>query len=201
MAALCLAAAICSGQLTDLRLGTHAILEVYSAPFATLNSSALVRRALTSAAQAGNFSVVSESFHAFPVQGVSGLLLVSESHLSIHTWPEHGYAALDLFTCGEASPTALPCGPFSAAHFDGALGWRCDNGANAHANSGIWEAIGVLVARLDAGRAMLTWLERGLPKAPGVASPPSRARGSFASQGEQYGALGGLEGPNLRVEL
>ena len=45
-------------------------------------------------------------FQPFEPQGVTGVVVVEESHLSIHTWPEHGYAALDFFTCGAGSPEA-----------------------------------------------------------------------------------------------
>jgi len=45
-------------------------------------------------------TVLGESFHRFSPQGVSGVLIIAESHLTIHTWPEHGYAAADIFTCG-----------------------------------------------------------------------------------------------------
>lgn len=44
--------------------------------------------------------VLGESFHRFSPQGVSGVVVIAESHLSIHTWPEYGYAAVDIFTCG-----------------------------------------------------------------------------------------------------
>lgn len=44
--------------------------------------------------------VLGDSFHRFSPQGVSGVVIIAESHLSIHTWPEHGYAAVDIFTCG-----------------------------------------------------------------------------------------------------
>jgi len=47
-------------------------------------------------------TVLGDRFHRFEPQGVSGIIFVAESHLSIHTWPEHGYAAVDLFTCGES---------------------------------------------------------------------------------------------------
>ena len=45
--------------------------------------------------------VVSTDFHAFSPYGVSGVIIIQESHLTIHTWPEHQYAAIDIFTCGE----------------------------------------------------------------------------------------------------
>jgi len=63
------------------------------------------------AAQAINATVLSGHFHQFEPHGVSGVLVISESHFAVHTWPELGYAAIDLFTCGEKrlSPeAALP---------------------------------------------------------------------------------------------
>jgi S-adenosylmethionine decarboxylase proenzyme len=54
---------------------------------------------LAAASQSG-VTVLGESFHRFSPQGVSGVLIIAESHFTIHTWPEHGYAAADIFTCG-----------------------------------------------------------------------------------------------------
>ena len=56
------------------------------------------------AAQSAGATVVNTVFHTFSPQGVTGVVVVEESHLSIHTWPEHGYAAVDFFTCGECLP-------------------------------------------------------------------------------------------------
>jgi S-adenosylmethionine decarboxylase len=58
---------------------------------------------LVEAAKRANTQVWSVSFHRFPPDGVSGVVVISESHLSIHTWPEAGYMALDIYTCGEES--------------------------------------------------------------------------------------------------
>jgi S-adenosylmethionine decarboxylase len=52
------------------------------------------------AALAANATVISESFHAFSTIGVSGAVIIAESLLTIHTWPEYGFAAVDIFTCG-----------------------------------------------------------------------------------------------------
>jgi S-adenosylmethionine decarboxylase proenzyme len=54
------------------------------------------------AARAAETTLVQSVFHAFAPQGVTGVVVVTESHLSIHTWPEHGYAAVDLYTCGNS---------------------------------------------------------------------------------------------------
>jgi len=58
---------------------------------------------LVEAARQANATVVTSTFHHFYPQGVSGVVVVSESHLAIHTWPEKGYAALDIYTCGDTT--------------------------------------------------------------------------------------------------
>lgn len=55
---------------------------------------------MCAAASAANATIVSSQFHHFGPQGVSGVLVLAESHLSVHTWPEHRYAAVDIYTCG-----------------------------------------------------------------------------------------------------
>ncbi|MBA3530357.1 MAG: adenosylmethionine decarboxylase [Ardenticatenales bacterium] len=57
---------------------------------------------LRHAAQQSGATVLAEQFHQFEPHGVTGVLLLSESHISVHTWPEEGLAVLDLFTCGSA---------------------------------------------------------------------------------------------------
>ena len=56
---------------------------------------------MTDAALACGATIVQKNFHLFSPYGVSGVVVISESHLAIHTWPELGYAAVDVFTCGE----------------------------------------------------------------------------------------------------
>jgi S-adenosylmethionine decarboxylase proenzyme len=65
-----------------------------------LNDPGFLRDAMVRAAIDCGATVLSESFHHFSPQGVSGVVIIAESHLSIHTWPEYGYAAVDIFTCG-----------------------------------------------------------------------------------------------------
>lgn len=81
-------------------LGTHILLDLRACDRAVLNDVAEVRRAMLDAALAANATIISESFHAFSTLGVSGAVIIAESHLSIHTWPEYGFAAVDIFTCG-----------------------------------------------------------------------------------------------------
>jgi S-adenosylmethionine decarboxylase len=59
-----------------------------------------VKKVMTGAADEAGATIVGESFHKFDPVGVTGIVAVAESHLCIHTWPEHGYAAVDIFTCG-----------------------------------------------------------------------------------------------------
>jgi S-adenosylmethionine decarboxylase len=62
---------------------------------------AFIKRAMRNAALASGATIVQEAFHLFNPHGVSGVVVIAESHLAIHTWPEYGYAAVDLFTCGD----------------------------------------------------------------------------------------------------
>ena len=82
-------------------LGTHLLLELRDCDPLLLDDLAHIRCQLRYAADAVGAQVVGESFHRFTPQGVTGILSIAESHISIHTWPELAYAAADIFTCGE----------------------------------------------------------------------------------------------------
>ena len=88
----------------DRPVGTHCILELQGCPFDLLDNELFIRQALTEAAQRGMSTLLELSSYRFHPQGVTALGLLSESHISIHTWPEDGYAAVDVFTCGQAQP-------------------------------------------------------------------------------------------------
>lgn len=83
-------------------LGKHLLLELKDCDRELLNDIGFLKKALLSAAVEAGATVLGESFHQFSPQGVSGVVVVSESHLCIHTWPEYGYAAADIFTCGDS---------------------------------------------------------------------------------------------------
>jgi S-adenosylmethionine decarboxylase proenzyme len=83
-------------------LGRHIMVEMYDCDPDVLNSLETVRGEMLTAAELSGATIIGEMFHRFAPQGVSGAVVIAESHLSIHTWPEYGYAALDLFTCGES---------------------------------------------------------------------------------------------------
>jgi S-adenosylmethionine decarboxylase proenzyme len=65
-----------------------------------LNDLDMLRDAMLDAAIKSGAVILGDSFHRFSPQGVSGVVVIAESHLSVHTWPEYGYAAVDVFTCG-----------------------------------------------------------------------------------------------------
>ena len=81
-------------------LGRHLLLELRECNKAVLDDLKYLENALVSAAREAGATVIDKSFHQFAPQGVSGVVLIAESHLSLHTWPEHAYAAVDIFTCG-----------------------------------------------------------------------------------------------------
>ncbi len=82
-------------------LGKHIVVELYDCNHKTLNDHEKVQRLMVGAAKAAKATVVTSEFHHFNPYGVSGAVIIAESHLTIHTWPEYGYAAVDVFTCGE----------------------------------------------------------------------------------------------------
>jgi len=68
-----------------------------------------VRNVMESAAREANAEILKVAFHRFQPQGVSGVVVIAESHLSIHTWPESGYAAVDFYTCGDHTDPWRAC--------------------------------------------------------------------------------------------
>ena len=66
-----------------------------------LNNLNFVRETLVQIAHEVGVTIIGEAFHKFDPQGVTGILAIAESHISIHTWPEYGYAAVDVFACGD----------------------------------------------------------------------------------------------------
>jgi S-adenosylmethionine decarboxylase proenzyme len=82
-------------------LGYHLLIEFYGCDHDTLNRVGKVKNLMDEAAIISGASIVESVFHRFNPHGVSGVVVIAESHLAIHTWPEYSYAAIDLFTCGE----------------------------------------------------------------------------------------------------
>ncbi|NOX58907.1 MAG: adenosylmethionine decarboxylase [Planctomycetes bacterium] len=89
--------------------GTQTMLELYGCPPTLLNDPSFVERAVRDAAAQARCELLQIAVHHFEPQGVTAVALLAESHLSIHTWPEYEYAAIDLFTCGESSEPEAAC--------------------------------------------------------------------------------------------
>ncbi len=83
--------------------GRHVLVELNDCPRDLIDSAPRLESVMKSCAVEAGATLVSSHFHRFAPQGVSGVVVIAESHLTIHTWPEHGYAAIDVFTCGKSS--------------------------------------------------------------------------------------------------
>jgi S-adenosylmethionine decarboxylase proenzyme len=81
-------------------LGRHLLLELKICNEEVLDDLGFLKNCLNEAAVHSGATVVGESFYHFSPCGVSGVVNIAESHIAIHTWPEYGYAAVDVFTCG-----------------------------------------------------------------------------------------------------
>ncbi|NLY51399.1 MAG: S-adenosylmethionine decarboxylase proenzyme [Firmicutes bacterium] len=82
-------------------LGRHVLCEAYGCDPKVLDDRDQVENIMVQAALHAGAEVREVAFHKFAPQGVSGVVVISESHLAIHTWPEYEYAAIDVFTCGD----------------------------------------------------------------------------------------------------
>jgi S-adenosylmethionine decarboxylase len=82
-------------------LGRHLLLELFDCDLDAINNVETVKGALIEAAKRAQATIVDVVFHEFNPFGVSGVVVIAESHLSIHTWPEYRYAAVDIFSCGD----------------------------------------------------------------------------------------------------
>ena len=84
-----------------LALGRHLTIEYYDCNASTLADAAGMEAIFVEAAKISGATVLESSFHEFQPQGVSGIVVICESHFAVHAWPEHDYAAVDIFTCGD----------------------------------------------------------------------------------------------------
>ena len=84
--------------------GQHLLIEFRGCEGSVLNDSSALQALMERAVEAARATIVNSVFHTFAPQGVTGVVVVEESHFSVHTWPEHGYVAVDVYTCGECDP-------------------------------------------------------------------------------------------------
>jgi S-adenosylmethionine decarboxylase len=80
-------------------LGQHSLFDLHDCDASKLSDRDVVREAMLEAVRQSGGTIVAEVFHQFSPHGVSGVVVIAESHLTIHTWPEKSFAAVDLFTC------------------------------------------------------------------------------------------------------
>ena len=92
-------------------LGRHLVTELTGCDRQTLDNLPLLEDSLNESVRRSGATIVKSVFHRYNPQGVSGVVVIAESHISIHTWPEYGYAAVDFFTCGDAVD------PYKAAEY------------------------------------------------------------------------------------
>ena len=88
-------------------LGQHILVEFINCTPEIMNDVSIIETGMVEAASKAGATVINSTFHHFSPYGVSGVVVIQESHLAIHTWPEYGYAAVDLFTCGDSVDTWL----------------------------------------------------------------------------------------------
>lgn len=113
-------------------LGRHILAEIYGCKEEILNDKDLIEKTMVDAALKAGAEVREVAFHKFSPQGVSGVVIISESHLTIHTWPELGYAAVDVFTCGDR------INPWDACNYMTEM-WQAKNMTATEVKRGIFE--------------------------------------------------------------
>lgn len=82
-------------------LGRQILVEFYDCDSDKINDVEYIESSFLAATRASRATVISHNFHKFSPYGVSGVVVIAESHVSIHSWPEYNYAAVDIFTCGD----------------------------------------------------------------------------------------------------
>ena len=80
-------------------LGKHLLIEAKNCNAGLINDLDFIKSIMINSAEISGATILGEKFHKFSPLGVNGILSIAESHISIHTWPEYYYAAIDIFTC------------------------------------------------------------------------------------------------------
>ncbi len=81
-------------------LGRHLLVELYDCDTKVISDVRTIENIMVGAAHAAKATIVDVVFHNFNPNGISGVIVIAESHLTIHSWPEHNYASVDIYTCG-----------------------------------------------------------------------------------------------------
>jgi len=96
-------------------LGVHWIADLCDCNTDLLNDSVFISKALSGAVEYANATLLEEVKYEFTPQGITAVCLLAESHISIHTWPEKSYAAVDIFTCGDHTAPEKACNYMASA--------------------------------------------------------------------------------------
>lgn len=83
-------------------LGRQILVEYYDCNESLINDVEFIEQSLLEATTESGATIISHNFHKFSPYGISGVVVIAESHVTIHTWPEYNYAAVDIFTCGDS---------------------------------------------------------------------------------------------------
>ncbi len=87
--------------MNTISLGRHLLIEFFECDDLIINNRDLIREALLEAARRANATIVTDVFHTFNPHGLSGVVVIAESHIAIHTWPEYRCASVDVFSCSK----------------------------------------------------------------------------------------------------
>lgn len=82
-------------------LGRQILVEYYDCNESRINDVEFIEQSLLESTKESGATIISHNFHKFSPYGISGVVVIAESHVAIHTWPEYNYAAVDIFTCGD----------------------------------------------------------------------------------------------------
>ncbi len=99
----------------SIALGRQHLVELYGCCPEAINNVQKVRAAMIEAAQRAQASIVADVFHEFNPHGISGVVVIAESHLAVHSWPEHGCVSIDIFTCSDRMNPELAIAYLSSA--------------------------------------------------------------------------------------
>ena len=88
-------------------MGTHLLLEVYDVEFNLLNEEKPLLETITQAISRAKMTILNTFSYCFDPQGITIVVALSESHCSLHSWPENGCASIDVYTCGEGNPKII----------------------------------------------------------------------------------------------
>jgi S-adenosylmethionine decarboxylase len=122
------------------KMGTHLVIDAWQAPGELLNDPEKIRRALIEAISAGEATLIDLCVHQFSPHGVTATATLAESHIAIHTWPEYGYFAADLFFCGKGKPEVAMQILQQALQAKEVKSQQIDRGFPFHRHHSTWES-------------------------------------------------------------